>query len=210
MKQGGGCHAPCRYRRYGFIGRRVISEILRSDPGAEVRVLLPPVSLIRPVDPPLRRRVHRPVPRLRTSHGSELLRRGPDGVGVAATLAATPVRPRCQRVQRRVQDSSPRCSAYLPSKAALDTFAEVVVRGDALRSRDVHHHPHAGRYLAQTLSRRALHQLYLGYPDSAAARGVPAPERHPRRPARPQRSALQVRVPHPVKRVVRMVPGVHW
>ena len=32
----------------------------------------------------------------------------------------------------------------------------------------------AGNYFTPKLSRRILHQLYLGYPDSAAARGIVA------------------------------------
>jgi hypothetical protein len=68
-----------------------------------------------------------------------------------------------------------------------------------------------GTYFTPRLTRRILHQLYLGYPDSAAARGVaesrPAVVRRPRRPARPVPS---VRVPRQVKRAVRLVPGVHW
>jgi hypothetical protein len=72
-----------------------------------------------------------------------------------------------------------------------------------------------GTYFTPKLSRRVLHQLYLGYPDSAAARGVepPAPvEGSPtRRPKRPARSsAAKLRIPGPFKRVVRLVPGVHW
>jgi hypothetical protein len=63
-----------------------------------------------------------------------------------------------------------------------------------------------------------LHQLYLGYPDSAAARGlVPEPSTEPspapgpsRRPKRPARTVTSLRVPGPVKRAVRLVPGVHW
>ena len=46
-----------------------------------------------------------------------------------------------------------------------------------------------GNYFTPKLSRRVLHQLYLGYPDSAAARGVdadqpsaPRPSRRPKRP----------------------------
>ena len=56
-------------------------------------------------------------------------------------------------------------------------------------------------------------QLYLGYPDSAAARGVvenrPAasPMRRPKRPVRPLPA---LRVPRTLKRAVRLVPGVHW
>ncbi|MDT5199715.1 MAG: hypothetical protein QOH34_1237, partial [Mycobacterium sp.] len=74
----------------------------------------------------------------------------------------------------------------------------------------------AGHYFTPKLSRRILHQVYLGYPDSAAARGENAPEtvveqgssRQPKRPARG--GVARVRVPGPIKRVVRLVPGVHW
>jgi hypothetical protein len=74
-----------------------------------------------------------------------------------------------------------------------------------------------GMYFTPRLSRRVLHQLYLGYPDSAAARGVaedipaqapaPPPVRQPKRPSRP---VPALRVPRTVKRAVRLVPGVHW
>jgi hypothetical protein len=70
-----------------------------------------------------------------------------------------------------------------------------------------------GNYFTPKLSRRVLHQLYLGYPDSAAARGVEQdqPARtSSRRPRRPARAVAKVRVPRPVKRAVRLVPGVHW
>ena len=70
-----------------------------------------------------------------------------------------------------------------------------------------------GNYFTPKLSRRVLHQLYLGYPDSAAARGIEAaePSRAPaRRPKRPVRAVGKLRVPGPVKRAVRLVPGVHW
>ncbi len=163
-----------------------------------------------------------------------------------------------------VQASSPKYSAYIPSKAALDAFAEVVgteTLSDHITFTSIHmplvktpmiapsrrlnpmpaispEHAAAmvvrglvekparidtpmgtladvGMYFTPKLSRRVLHQLYLGYPDSAAARGVepPAPtEDSPtRRPKRPARSAAaKLRVPGPVKRVVRLVPGVHW
>jgi hypothetical protein len=74
----------------------------------------------------------------------------------------------------------------------------------------------AGNYLTPKLSRRILHQLYLGYPDSAAARGEDAPtpvvgqqsSRHPKRPVRA--AVARMRVPGPLKRAVRLVPGVHW
>jgi hypothetical protein len=74
----------------------------------------------------------------------------------------------------------------------------------------------AGNYFTPKLSRRILHQLYLGYPDSAAARGLEpsepvAPQRSSRRrPKRPVRAVARMRVPGPVKRAVRLVPGVHW
>ena len=163
-----------------------------------------------------------------------------------------------------VQSTSPRYSAYLPSKAALDAFAEVVsteTLSDHITFTTIHmplvrtpmitpsqrlnpipaispEHAaamvvrglvdkpvridtplgtlaDAGRYLTPKLARRVLHQLYLGYPDSAAARGVspvPTPERPPRarRPKPPARAVRGLRVPRPVKTAVRRVPGVHW
>jgi thioester reductase-like protein/NADP-dependent 3-hydroxy acid dehydrogenase YdfG len=161
-----------------------------------------------------------------------------------------------------VQASSPKYSAYIPSKAALDAFSEVVgteTLSDHITFTNIHmplvatpmiapsrrlnpmpaisaEHAAAmvvrglvekparidtpvgtlsdiGHYFVPRLSRRVLHQLYLGYPDSAAARGVTAPEQSPveRKPKRPARSAVaKVRVPRPIKRAVRLVPGVHW
>ena len=166
-----------------------------------------------------------------------------------------------------VQAGTPKYSAYVPSKAALDAFSEVVgseTLSDHITFTNIHmplvktpmiapsrklnptppisvEHAAAmvvrglvekparidtplgtladlGKYLTPRLSRRMLHQLYLGYPDSAAARGIEteapvrtAPERRPKRPAR---SARSLRVPRavarPVKRAVRLVPGVHW
>ncbi|WP_110817829.1 SDR family oxidoreductase [Mycolicibacterium peregrinum] len=169
-----------------------------------------------------------------------------------------------------VQANTPKYSAYLPSKAALDAFSEVVgteTLSDHITFTNIHmplvktpmiapsrklnpvppisaEHAAAmvvrglvdkparidtplgtvadfGNYLTPKLSRRVLHQLYLGYPDSAAARGeagespqAPAGEPTQRRPKRPVRSARSLRVPRtvarPVKRAVRLVPGVHW
>ncbi|HEY9265796.1 MAG TPA: SDR family oxidoreductase [Mycobacterium sp.] len=162
-----------------------------------------------------------------------------------------------------VQANNPKYSAYIPSKAALDAFAEVVgteTLSDHITFTNIHmplvktpmiapsgrlnpapaispEHAAAmvvrglvdkparidtpigtiadmGMYFTPRLSRRVLHQLYLGYPDSAAAQGVPddAPVREPavRRPRRPARPARALRVPRPVKRAVRLVPGVHW
>ena len=164
-----------------------------------------------------------------------------------------------------VQASSPKYSAYLPSKAALDAFADVVsteTLSDHITFTNIHmplvktpmiapsrrlnpippisaEHAAAmvvrglvekparidtpvgtladfGNYFTPKLSRRVLHQLYLGYPDSAAARGVtPAEpstsqssERRPKRPARAV--ASHSGIPRPIKRAVRLVPGVHW
>lgn len=167
-----------------------------------------------------------------------------------------------------VQATSPRYSAYLPSKAALDAFAEVVsteTLSDHVTFTTIHMPLVAtpmivpskrlnpipaispelaaamvvrglvekpvridtplgtladiGLYFAPKLSRRVLHQLYLGYPDSAAARGrqsaEPPPAQSTTRPAGPRRSAPRravraLRVPRPVKLIARRVPGVHW
>jgi thioester reductase-like protein/NADP-dependent 3-hydroxy acid dehydrogenase YdfG len=169
-----------------------------------------------------------------------------------------------------VQARSPKYSAYLPTKAALDAFSEVVATetlSDHVTFTNVHmplvatpmikpsrklnpvppitaEHAaamvvrgliekplridtplgtlsDAGHYFTPKLSRRILHQVYLGYPDSAAARGetnpVPADAKNvveqqsSRRPKPPVRAAVaRVRVPGPLKRVVRLVPGVHW
>ena len=161
-----------------------------------------------------------------------------------------------------VQASSPKYSAYIPSKAALDAFAEVVgteTLSDHITFTNIHmplvktpmiapsrrlnpvppitaEHAAAmvvrglvdkparidtpvgtladvGMYFTPKLSRRVLHQLYLGYPDSAAARGVDeaqASDAPSRRPKRPVRAVAKVRMPRPVKRAVRLVPGVHW
>src|ERR1700735_2713512 len=164
-----------------------------------------------------------------------------------------------------VQARNPKYSSYLPSKAALDAFADVVAsetlsdhisftnihmplvrtpmiapsrRLNPVRAISAEHAAamvvrglidkptridtpvgtlaEAGLYFAPKLSRRILHQLYLGYPDSAAARGeAPSetvvgqpPSRRPKRPARP--AVPRIRLPGPVKRAVRLVPGVHW
>ncbi|MEB3019800.1 SDR family oxidoreductase [[Mycobacterium] crassicus] len=159
---------------------------------------------------------------------------------------------------------SPKYSAYVPTKAALDAFADVVsteTLSDHITFTTIHmplvatpmiaptgklvpmgaisaEHAaamvvrglvekpdridtplgtlaEAGNYITPGLARRMLHQLYLGYPDSAAARGVTPAEpvaahstrRHPKRPSR---AIPRVRVPRPIKRAVRLVPGVYW
>jgi NAD(P)-dependent dehydrogenase (short-subunit alcohol dehydrogenase family) len=163
-----------------------------------------------------------------------------------------------------VQARNPKYSSYLPSKAALDAFADVVAsetlsdqitftnihmplvktpmiapshrlnavpaispeRAAAMVVRGLVDKParidtpvgtlaEAGYYFAPRTARRFLHQLYLGYPDSAAARGLPPdpvgaplPNRRPKRPVRAV--ARGIRTPRPVKRLVRLVPGVHW
>jgi len=168
-----------------------------------------------------------------------------------------------------VQASSPKYSAYIPSKAALDAFAEVVgseTLSDHITFTSIHmplvktpmiapsqrlnpmppitaEHAAAmvvrglvekparidtpvgtladlGTYFTPKLSRRVLHQIYLGYPDSAAAKGVTASDGHdtgaaepprPRQPRPPSRTGGgAVRMPRVLKRAVRLVPGVHW
>jgi thioester reductase-like protein/short-subunit dehydrogenase len=165
-----------------------------------------------------------------------------------------------------VQARNPKYSSYLPSKAALDAFSDVVAsetlsdqitftnihmplvktpmiapshrlnavpaispeRAAAMVVRGLVDKParidtplgtlaEAGNYFAPRTARRFLHQLYLGYPDSAAAQGIsptePDPSRTPapRRPKPPARAVVtRIGVPKPVKRLVRLVPGVHW
>ncbi|MGO9032826.1 SDR family oxidoreductase [Mycobacterium sp.] len=164
-----------------------------------------------------------------------------------------------------VQAPSPKYSSYLPTKAALDAFSEVVgteTLSDHITFTNIHmplvatpmiapsrrlnpvppisaEHAaamvvrglvdkparidtpvgtlaEAGNYFTPKLLRRILHQLYLGYPDSAAAQGITPPETvaaqssSRRRPRRPTRAVTRVRVPRPVKRAIRLVPGVHW
>jgi thioester reductase-like protein/NAD(P)-dependent dehydrogenase (short-subunit alcohol dehydrogenase family) len=158
------------------------------------------------------------------------------------------------------QARNPKYSSYIPSKAALDAFSDVVATetlSDHITFTNVHmplvrtpmiapsrrlnpqrpisaeraaamvvralvekptriDHPfgtlaEAGNYFTPKLARRILHQIYLGYPDSPAARGLtpaePEPRRHPKRPARAVR---KLRTPRPIRRAVRWVPGVHW
>ena len=162
---------------------------------------------------------------------------------------------------------NPKYSSYLPTKAALDAFADVVAsetlsdhitftnihmplvktpmivpsqrlnpvapispeRAAAMVVRGLVEKPpridtpmgtlaEVGNYFTPKLSRRILHQLYLGYPDSPAARGIsPATsdikqDRPParRRPKRPVRAVARIAVPRPVRKAIRLVPGVHW
>ena len=163
-----------------------------------------------------------------------------------------------------VQARNPKYSSYLPTKAALDAFADVVAsemlsdhitftnihmplvatpmivpshrlnpvpaispeRAAAMVVRGLIEKPvridtplgtlaEVGNYFTPKLSRRILHQVYLGYPDSAAARGLPSdpvsPPPSKREPKRPVRAVTGgIRTPRPVKRLVRWVPGVHW
>ena len=164
-----------------------------------------------------------------------------------------------------VQASSPKYSAYIPSKAALDAFAEVVGDRDAVGPHHVHHHPHAAgedaddRAVAPAQPDAADHRRarrgdggarpggqarahrhpgrdagrrrHVLHPEAVPARAAPAlprlsrfggrprrgtdeprpASRTPRRPKRPARAvAVAARCPGPVKRAVRLVPGVHW
>ncbi|SOJ53620.1 Fatty acyl-CoA reductase [Mycobacterium simulans] len=158
-----------------------------------------------------------------------------------------------------VQARNPKYSSYLPSKAALDAFADVVASetlSDHITFTNIHmplvrtpmivpshrlnpvpaisaEHAAAmvvrglvekparidtplgtlaevGNNFAPKLSRRILHQLYLGYPDSAAAQGISSEEvGRPAAPGRRRRPA-RVGVPRPVRRLGRLVPGLHW
>jgi len=166
---------------------------------------------------------------------------------------------------------SPKYSSYVPTKAALDAFSDVLgseMLSDHITFTNIHmplvatpmiapsrrlnpvpaisaEHAAAmvvralvekpvridtpsgtlaevGSYFAPKLARRFLHQLYLGYPDSAAARGVapadagasPTAPPSQRRPRRPVRSAGGLRVSRMIKRparkAARLVPGLHW
>ena len=163
------------------------------------------------------------------------------------------------------QARSPKYSSYIPTKAALDAFADVVgteTLSDHITFTNVHmplvrtpmitpsrrlnpmppisaEHAaamvvralvekptridsplgtiaEAGNYFTPKLARRILHQIYLGYPDSAAARGVTQAEpdspslQARRQPKRPTRAARKLRVPRPIRRAARVIPGVHW
>ncbi|MCV7348493.1 SDR family oxidoreductase [Mycolicibacterium rhodesiae] len=154
-----------------------------------------------------------------------------------------------------VQARNPKYSSYLPTKAALDAFTDVVASetlSDNITFTTIHmplvktpmiapsgrlnpvppisaEHAaamvvralvdkpvridtplgtlaEAGQYFTPKLARRVLHQLYLGYPDSPAARGE---SRRPSSPG-PRLPAIRLRAPRRVKHVVRLVPGVHW
>ncbi len=164
-----------------------------------------------------------------------------------------------------VQARSPKYSSYVPSKAALDAFADVVAtetlsehitfttihmplvrtpmivpsrRLDPTRAISAEHAAamvvralvdkparidtplgtlaEVGSYVAPKLSRRIMHQLHLGYPDSAAARGRASADtasgrRSPSwRPGRSRWAAPTVRIPPLIKRAARLVPGAHW
>lgn len=165
-----------------------------------------------------------------------------------------------------VQANNPRYSAYIPSKAALDAFSEVVgaeTLSDHITFTNIHmplvktpmiapsgrlnpapaispEHAAAmvvralvdkparidtpigtvadlGMYLTPKLARRVLHQLYLGFPDSAAAQGIAENDRvhsatrtPERKPWPPRRPVPSVRIPSAVKQAIRLVPGVHW
>ena len=163
------------------------------------------------------------------------------------------------------QARGPKYSSYIPTKAALDAFSDVVgteTLSDHITFTNVHmplvrtpmiapsrrlnpvppisaehaaamvvralvekptriDNPlgtiaEAGNYFTPKLARRILHQIYLGYPDSAAARGVALAEpdspslQARRQPKRPTRTVRKLRVPRPIRRAVRVIPGVHW
>ena len=96
-----------------------------------------------------------------------------------------------------VQARSPKYSSYLPSKAALDAFADVVSYRDAVRPHHVHQHPHAA---GEDADDRAV----------AAAQPGPADQRRTRRGdggARPGRKARADR--HPGRHAGRLRQLLH-
>ena len=122
---------------------------------------------------------------------------------------------RAQRPTVPPQPQANRLPAIGPSRANRGSLVEKPARIDT----PVGTLADFGNYMTPKLSRRVLHQLYLSYPDSAAARGVTpaepsisgAPSRRPKRPARGVKSLRVLRpVTSPMKRAVRSLPGVHW
>ena len=163
-----------------------------------------------------------------------------------------------------VQAPGPKYSSYLPSKAALDAFADVVsteTLSDHITFTTIHMplvdtpmiapsrrlnpsraispqqaaamvvraliekptridtptgtFSEFGNYLAPKLSRRIMHQVHLGYPDSPAARGgAPAESFGAESLPTDARAVRSLPVPPavtaPVKRVLRLIPGLHW
>lgn len=159
---------------------------------------------------------------------------------------------------------NPQYSSYLPTKAALDAFSDVVAaetlsdhitftnihmplvktpmiapsqrlnpvspispeRAAAMVVRGLIEKParidtplgtlaELGNYFVPATSRRILHQVFLGYPDSAAARGISPADRDAaptqRKPKHPVRKVTRgIGVPRPVRKAIRLVPGVHW
>ena len=160
-----------------------------------------------------------------------------------------------------VQASSPKYSAYIPSKAALDAFAEVVgteTLSDHITFTSIHMPlvktpmiapsrrlnpvpPITAEHAAAMVVRGLVDKparidtpigtladvgMYFT-PEAVPPGAAPALPRLPgfrggravcrrqprptaRRPKRPARAVATLRVPAPVKRAVRLVPGVHW
>ncbi|MGL4304593.1 MAG: SDR family oxidoreductase [Mycobacteriaceae bacterium] len=75
-----------------------------------------------------------------------------------------------------------------------------------------------GRYFNPKFTDSLQHQAYLLFPDSAAAQGIQAAEIHPpkeknsvqRHPKNTRNRRPNQRVTRQIKRVARMIPGVHW
>ena len=71
-----------------------------------------------------------------------------------------------------------------------------------------------GNYMTPKLSRRILHQLYLAIPTRRRPGGGAGRALDQRcavaTAERPARAVGSLRVPRPIKRAVRLVPGVHW
>ncbi|WP_442940316.1 SDR family NAD(P)-dependent oxidoreductase [Nocardioides sp. B-3] len=95
----------------------------------------------RPLDPPVAAALLRPLPRLRAHDAAQLLRCDPADHGADARDAEAEVRPHRQRQLHRRPDQSPAFSAYVASKAALDSWSNVVaseVVGNGVTFTNIH------------------------------------------------------------------------
>jgi len=103
--------------------------------------------------------------------GCQLLRCRPDGGLLIAALAGAAVRPCGQRLQRRCAGAQSEVHAYNPSKAALDTFSDVV----------------ATETLSDHITFTNIHMPLVRTPMIAPSRSL-----NPQRPISPERAAAMV------------------
>ena len=87
--------------------------------------------------------LHRPIARLRTCHGGQLLRRGADGARPVAALARAPVRPRGQRLQRRRAGQRPAVQCVPAEQGCPGRVRRRGVDGNAVGPHHLYQHPHA-------------------------------------------------------------------